>query len=289
MPIVVGLAFVWRPLAPEESAADSKALQLLRSADDETRLDALRRLQTSLDPRLPDACLAVLQTEGDTIRRLALRAIGSRWHQIPNDRAKEFEAAVRPFLKDRDDAVANMALRAQALLSREYEGPMVSVSRNRRWVIYERRGLPCLIDTKTATEELLGWEATDEHDMMFGFKPKIGNEPIKPFVHWHPRQEMAAVEIFIDRRATTLWIWRHGAALRQFAVDDFLKALGHQRGDIRYIAGVHPGNPVWKGANLEFELDFTLARGEDETQMVARLRWDPSTDRLIETGRSRVP
>jgi hypothetical protein len=59
-------------------------LKQLQSRNIETRYAAMRGLQTSLDPRIPEACLPVLQMEGDSIRRLAARAIGSRWQGIPN-------------------------------------------------------------------------------------------------------------------------------------------------------------------------------------------------------------
>src|SRR5437879_12491216 len=51
----------------------------------------------------------------------------------------------------------NMAERAIGLLTRRYGSKMFSRSQNGRWVIYEQRGFPCLIDTTTYTEELVGW------------------------------------------------------------------------------------------------------------------------------------
>jgi HEAT repeat protein len=54
-------------------------LAQLKNPEPETRIAALRELQTSLDPRIPDAMLPLLSDEGNSIRRLAARAIGSRW------------------------------------------------------------------------------------------------------------------------------------------------------------------------------------------------------------------
>jgi hypothetical protein len=51
-----------------------------------------------------------------------------------------------------------MSRRGIALLKRTYDNDMFSRSKNRRWVIYERYGKPCLIDTRNHTEELLGCE-----------------------------------------------------------------------------------------------------------------------------------
>jgi len=72
------------------SAGDtvSIAIQQLKSADAEVRIEAVRQLQTFLDSRIPDAMLPVLSDEGNSIRRLAARAIGSRWWQIPREKSE---------------------------------------------------------------------------------------------------------------------------------------------------------------------------------------------------------
>jgi hypothetical protein len=83
----------------QEPANIDQTLRNLQSGDLDTRQAAMVDLQYSLDPRIPDACLAVLQQEGDSIRRLAARAIGSRWHQIPKDRIPLFVKALQPHLE----------------------------------------------------------------------------------------------------------------------------------------------------------------------------------------------
>ena len=50
-----------------------------------------------------------------------------------------------------------MVARAIDLLTRNYTSNMVARSKNKRWIVYQRRRLPCLIDTQSDTEELLGW------------------------------------------------------------------------------------------------------------------------------------
>jgi len=286
--VAVALMAATFSVEAEEEKETTRWLRQLESPDMAVRLQAIEALQTSLDPRIPGACLAALRGEGDTVRRLALRAIGSRWHQIPKSREGDFTAAITPHLRTADEGLANMASRARALITRDYDSPMVSVSRNRRWVIYERRGLPCLIDTRTSTEELLGWPMP-EADMFSGFKPRMANREVQPVVHWHPRQEMVALEIFLHRRASTLWVWRYGAGLKVFAVDDLLAAVGHRRDEIREVAGFHAREPKWKGATLEFQLEFTLERGSEEKEMAARLQWNPATDTLRELSRRQLP
>src|SRR5439155_14491518 len=102
------------------------------------------------------------------------RAIGSRWWQIPKERVVDFVEAlkrdedseyVNALKRDEDDewvTEMNMVSRALGLLNRDYKDHMFARSANKRWVIYERRGLPCLIDTHTETEELLGWSPNDK-------------------------------------------------------------------------------------------------------------------------------
>jgi hypothetical protein len=131
-------------------------LAQLKKPEPDTRIAALRELETSLDPRIPDAMFPLLSDEGNSIRRLAARAIGSRWWQISNE-MPEFVEALRRNKKSEFEDERNMIARAIGLLKRDYTSEMFACSTNKRWAIYERRGLPCLIDTKTDTEELLGW------------------------------------------------------------------------------------------------------------------------------------
>ncbi|MFN0125957.1 MAG: hypothetical protein ACKV19_04640 [Verrucomicrobiales bacterium] len=292
--LIVGwLAVAWAlPLfgEGEKDAEDvTRWLVQVRSADRAVRREAIGALQTSLDPRIPDACLAALRMEGDSIRRLAARAIGSRWHQISKDRTPAFLAALKPYFEGPDEGLVNMALRARALLTRDYLSPMVSVSRNRRWVIYERRGLPCLIDTRTETEELLGWPISDDADMVFGFAPKLLNRAVRPEAVWHPKDEAVALRILLNRRESTLWLWRHRGGFRPLTRRELLAAIGHHEAEIRFLAGFHAGEPEWNRRGLEFDLEFTLDRGSEAPTFVARMRWDPGTDQVTQRNRTAVP
>jgi hypothetical protein len=143
--------------ADSSQTPDTEAdLVKLKNSSADVRLEALRDLQTSLDLRIPDAMLPLLSDEGNSIRRLAARAIGSRWWQIAKERMPEFVTALHRNDKTEFEDEKNMIDRAVGLLTREYSGDMFARSANKRWVIYERRGLPCLIDTQTEPEELLG-------------------------------------------------------------------------------------------------------------------------------------
>ncbi len=147
---IVPLLAVW--FGPPQSAfsletgqTDSSVdadLAGLKSPDPQVRIDALRSLQTSLDPRIPDAMLPLLADEGESIRRLAARAVGSRWWQIPQKRNPRFLDALVALQKaeDKDSyGVKNMTERALGLLRRDYRSKMFARSKNKRWVIYERQ------------------------------------------------------------------------------------------------------------------------------------------------------
>jgi len=57
------------------------------------RRSAIDAIQTIDDQRIPAACLPRLTDEGDSIRRQAARAIGSRFYQISNkDRGRYIQA-----------------------------------------------------------------------------------------------------------------------------------------------------------------------------------------------------
>ena len=141
----------------------SQALEILKSRDADERVSALRSLMTSLDPRLPEALLPLLRDEGDSVRRLAARAVGSRWWQIPSDRRGAFLEALRSAkAAESSEDTVRMQDRGIGLLTRKYKGDMFSRSPDNRWVIYERFFHPCLIDTRTSTEELLGMSGAED-------------------------------------------------------------------------------------------------------------------------------
>src|SRR5215475_6442738 len=129
-------------------------LARLKNPEPDARIAAVRELQTSLDPRIPDAMLSLLSDEGNSIRRLAARAIGSRWWQIPKEKTDSYVNALQHNLRSEIDFEdeKNMAERAIGLLTKRYDSKMFSRSPNGRWVIYERYSFPCLIDTTTYTE-----------------------------------------------------------------------------------------------------------------------------------------
>lgn len=175
--------------------AQDAELARLRDPDMEVRIEALRTLMTSLDPRLPAALLPLLKDEGNSIRRLAARAIGSRWWQIPDTDAASFVSALKKNANAGEDHYdeVNMANRAIGLLNRDYSGDMFSRSPNGRWVIYERRGLPCLIDTETGSEELLGWSEDGENGGWISAAWSNGN--LDGTALWHPKHEIVALDM----------------------------------------------------------------------------------------------
>jgi hypothetical protein len=259
----------------QEQAIATKMLKQLESPDLDSQMDALETLATSLDPRIPDACLPLLKSQGMSIRRKAARAIGSRWQQVPKERVKVFTDALKTNLKSGEPGLVNMSRRGIALLNRTYDNDMFSRSKNRRWVIYERHGKPCLIDTRTHTEELLGFEVEGK------FFPAYGNEAIAPFCFWHPKQEMAAMETLIFRRPREIWIWRHGAGLRPIHEKEVMDLLKPTQGEIVPGAGIHMEVARWKGGSLEFKVDYTSRIEEVFVDHSALVRWDSTTDKLM--------
>lgn len=261
-------------LHAQEPADVTKLLQQLQSADIGVRHQAMFDLQTSLDPRIPEACLPLLPLEGESTRRLAARAIGSRWHQIPAERIPAFVAALKPHLQSGHDGLANMARRGIALLQRDFKSPMLSRSPSKRWVIYERRGLPCLIDTTTMTEELLGYPS--ELKMSIA----LGNLEFGSSVQWHARKDLVAMEMIQFRKVTLLWFWQHGQGLRQLTMAELCRAVGHPENAVLGAAGFFTQIVGWKGDNLEFTLLYSLAKGDDIIDHEAKLHWHSATDQL---------
>jgi HEAT repeats len=229
-------------------------LAQLKNPDADTRIAALRELQTSLDPRIPDAMLPLLSDEGNSIRRLAARAIGSRWWQISKEKVPQFVEALRRNEKSEFEDERNMVTRAIDLLTRNYTSNMVACSKNKRWIAYERRGLPCLIDTETDTEELLGWPR-DETSELELFLPAISNGSLNESVSWHPAKEAVAFSILQTRRATTVWIWQHRFGLRKLRRSELIKLL-HPEGVIDEPNPITAEVKEWKGDELHVSVGW---------------------------------
>lgn len=254
-------------MAQDEATVTASLRQLQPGVDPERQLDALRAIATSLDPRIPAACVPMLQSSGASVQRNAARAIGSRWWQIPREQLATYEQALKANLASGDVHFVNMIRRGIGLLTRSYDGDMFSRSPGKRWVIYERHSKPCLIDTRTSTEELLG--ATTEGKFM----PAYGNEPLTNDCHWHPRQDMVAMQVLIFRHPRLLWVWRAGHGLRSFGVDELRKVLKPVLGELSQTAIFAVDFKAWKGADL----DFTVDALREHTTL---LRWESASDTL---------
>jgi HEAT repeats len=247
-------------------------LAQLKDPNPETRIAALRELQTSLDPRIPDAMLPLLSDEGNSIRRLAARTIGSRWWQISKEQVPQFVQTLRRNENSEFEDERNMVARGIGLLTDDYKSKMLARSSNARWVVYERRGLPCLIDTTTDTEELLGWprdESTTSEGMLVS---ALGNEPLGDSVAWHPTKEAVAFSVLMSRRSVMIWIWEHRFGLQKLQPAMLMKLL-------KLKEPVDEPNPFtaqikeWKDNELRVSVDW----GRDEQSAI--IAWDFSTHR----------
>jgi hypothetical protein len=245
-------------------------LAQLKNPEPDVRIAALRELQTPLDPRISDAMLPLLSDEGNSIRRLAARAIGSRWWQISKEKVPQFVEALRRNEKSEFDDERNMVARATDLLTRNYTSNMIARSKNKRWTVYERRGLPCLIDTETDTEELLGWPR-DEASGLELFLPAMGNASLSESVSWHPAKEAVAFSILQTRRATTVWIWQHRFGLRKLGRSGLIKLL-HPKGVIDEPNPITAEIKEWKGDELHVSVGWGRY-GEEQGAVVG---WDLS-------------
>ncbi len=263
------------PSLAQDTAQVTTALAKLRpSVPPDEQLEALRSIATSLDPRIPEACLPMLQSPGSSVQRNAARAIGSRWWQIAPDQQPVYLKALKTKLGSDDAQSVNMARRGIGLLTHSYEGDMFSRSRNKRWLIYERHGKPCVIDTLNHTEELLGFEIEGH------FMPAYGNVALPPSCHWHAKQDMVAMDVLIFRRPRLLWVWRPGQGLRSFGIDELRKLLHPAQTPAAELVIYQAEFKQWSKTNLDFTVDYILREGENARSRLAQLRWDSATDTL---------
>jgi hypothetical protein len=153
---------------------------------------------------------------------------------------------------------------------------MFARSANGRWVIYERRGLPCLIDTTTHTEELFGWK--DEGPGWIA--PAWGNATLAPAVRWHPRKEIAALDILEGRKASTVWAWQHGNGLRKLRSDRILKLLEVPEERFHGAGGFFADIKDWRGDELIIDLSYVTIDGDAYSEHTATLGWNVPKNRL---------
>jgi hypothetical protein len=268
--------------AHASAAEDDRLIGRLGHGDPEVRLAALRGLLTSLDPRLPGALRPLLEDSGNSIRRLAARAVGSRWWQIPEEERAGFADALRRNARSEFEDERNMVRRGIGLLERDYRGPMFAASPDRRWVVYERLNLPCIIDAANGTEELVGWSPQREA----WFQPAWGNGELSSSALWHPDSAMVALAMIITRKANGVWIWRPGRPLRKIDAEDIIAAIGPVDGTVLRSGGIFFDPVRWEGQRLVIGCDYSVMKGEDYRDWKAEFTWDAATDRLSLVRRS---
>ena len=249
-------------------------LPQLKDKDADVRIAALRELLTSLDSRIPEAMRVLLSDEGNSIRRLAARAIGSRWWQIPKDKSESYVKSLEHNLHSEIDFEdeTHMAERAIGLLAKKYDSKMFSCSPNARWVIYERCSFPCLIDTTTYTEELIGWSSTYNHDSEMPPWWFSGNSPIgQDAALWNPTKQAVALSVSISKRATSVWIWEHKYGVQKLTRSELIKLL-HPKGKTDEPNPITAEMKEWKGDELLVSVSWGL---EDEGS--ATVAWNLSS------------
>jgi hypothetical protein len=179
-------------------------------------------------------------------------------------------SALQPNLRSPHEDEREMAERAIGLISRKRtaSAPVFSRSPSKRWLVYERRSLPCIIDTENDTEELVGWEQSQ-----FMERPNFG--PMDTL--WHPHGDMAAFQLGIGKRDTAVWIWRPGKQVVLLDTEAFLPLLG---GEIAPWAGTDCKSISWKGRDLLVDYTYEIPKGEDAEVWTARAQWNPETAQL---------
>jgi hypothetical protein len=258
----------------QDQAKVTTALQQLKPGA-KTQWEAIYTIANSLDPRIPAACLPMLQSSYTAVQRNAARAIGSRWWQIPQDQLSTYVQALKMNLRSKDEQLVNMTRRGIGLLTRTYDGDMFSRSPSGRWVIYERHGKPCIIDTQNHTEQLLGagLEGT--------FPPSYSNQPITRACHWHPKEDLVALTILIWRGPSPLWVWRPAGGVRSFSFPELKTVLKNANIEVSEQSSYwyEVEFKEWKGADLDFTVGCGVGGvGEEERGLNALLRWESSTD-----------
>ncbi len=145
-------AFSAEPVNIEANLAE------LKSADMDARRDAITALQTSDDLRIPQAPAWRCYRTRATRRVVWLcEQLAAVMRRFPAAEVPEFLrsiAAARPGAEGR--GYLSMLERAEGLLARKYDSEMFAPSPDGKYVVYERRGLACVLDAQTGKDTLVG-------------------------------------------------------------------------------------------------------------------------------------
>jgi len=162
------------------------------------------------------------------------------------------------------------------LLERDYRGAMFGRSPNGRWIIYERHGHPCLIDARTHTEELLGWN----EDAPGSLAPAWSNATLGGSVLWHEKKQYVALDIIQNRKESYVWIWRHPGGLLWLNDRRLLKVVRVPEDQLHLGGGLYTQIKGWDGDELRFEFTYSSHVGENYSDSIVTLGWDPVKDVL---------
>ncbi len=249
------------------------SLAKLKSKDPDKRLEALRELEYSLDPRLPGVMLGLLSDVGDTTRSVAEHGIGSRWWQIPKDQVGVYIARLKKANPSGEGGQRSIELLEQSQGKRLERPQGVSLSPNGRWIIYDRRGLPCLIEVQSQSEELLGHDHADREGRFMGAAETV---------RWHPTKEMVAIPLSTRRGTASLVIWGQGAGTRVINKGTLIELLQKRKFKLNSMMfSIAEDKLQWRGEKLVLPLDFET---EDGRGHVATAVWSLSSGELVLEG-----
>ena len=249
-------------------------LAKLKSKDPDRRLEALRELEYSLDPKLPAVMLGLLNDAGNTTRRVAAHGIGSRWWQVPKDQLDVYIGRLKAAAAKEGEGYTGECYRGVALLQvaagKRIEHPeAVSLSPNGRWLIYDRLGTPCLVDVRTQSEELLGTDPAGLEGRFWGRSDSV---------LWHPAKEAAAISRETRRGPVCILVWTHGSGTRLLTKDVLQEAVAKKKPKIgQYNCSISAAGFKWRGDKLVIPMEF-LHMEEEHT---ATASWNPSSGELV--------
>jgi hypothetical protein len=186
-----------------------QALRDMQSTDIDVRNGAVYDIAYSEDPRIPYACLPLLKDPGTSTQRIAARAIGSRFQFVKEEDISLFVKALKECLSEQDvflrtsrdgnrELTRLLCQRAIGLLTKNYDFPEVfSQSPNGRWVIYERRSCPVIVDTLTS-----------EHRMLPKSMKAFWQNIFPTECYWNSDSSIVSLQISRDRVTDNIWFYR---------------------------------------------------------------------------------
>ena len=86
----------------------------------------------------------------------------------------------------------------------------------------------------------------------------ISHEPLKSAVKWHPTKDIVALDVLLERRASTVWVWSPSKGLRKIGPAELANVVGIGKLPANAAPTLAALAKQWKGDKLLIEAEYNV-------------------------------